>query len=219
VAGRAIAPSLIVVDFDGTITEKDTLVEIVQAHAPEVFWQLEEDLDAGRITLRECIEREFAAVRGDHDQIVAEAVAGARVRQGFAEFAAAARAAGHRLVVVSSGFESIIRPVLEHAGVTGLDVIAHEVRFTPEGSTVTFGHGEDCEVCGQECKRSVVRSMNRGESVVYIGDGFSDRCGAMAADRVFARRELARYLREEGMPFEPFDDFVQISEALGLAAA
>jgi 2-hydroxy-3-keto-5-methylthiopentenyl-1-phosphate phosphatase len=207
---------VIVVDFDGTITEHDTLVDIVQAHAPDVFWQLEDDLEAGRITLHECIEREFAAVRGEHDQIVADTLAGARVRRGFAEFAAAARACGHRLVVVSSGFESIIRPVLEQAGVAGVEVVAHEVRFSPQGSTVEFRHGEDCEVCGQECKRSVVRSLDgSGGDVVYIGDGFSDRCGAMAADRVFARRELARYLSDEGIAFEPFDDFVEIGAALG----
>jgi 2-hydroxy-3-keto-5-methylthiopentenyl-1-phosphate phosphatase len=216
VAGSEIAPGLIVVDFDGTITEHDTLVDIVQAHAPDVFWQLEDDLEAGRITLHECIEREFAAVRGEHDQIVAEALAGARVRRGFAEFAAAARAGGHRLVVVSSGFESIIRPVLERAGVAGAEVVAHEVRFSPQGSTVEFRHGEDCEVCGQECKRSVVQSLDGGGGdVVYIGDGFSDRCGAMAADRVFARRDLARYLSDEGIAFEPFDDFVEIGAALG----
>ena len=72
--------ALIVVDFDGTITESDSLVEIVQTHAPQLFDELEDDLDAGRITLHQCIEREFAAVRGDHDTIVAEAVGRARVR-------------------------------------------------------------------------------------------------------------------------------------------
>jgi len=101
--------ALIVVDFDGTITESDSLVEIVQTHAPQLFDELEGDLDAGRITLRQCIEREFAAVRGEHDTIVAEAVGRVRVRAGFAEFVAAAQAAGHRVVVVSSGFEAIIR--------------------------------------------------------------------------------------------------------------
>jgi 2-hydroxy-3-keto-5-methylthiopentenyl-1-phosphate phosphatase len=206
-----------VVDFDGTITERDTLVEIVQSQAPDVFQQLEDDLDAGRITLRQCIEREFEAVRGEHDQIVSEAVRHVRVRRGFAEFVTAALAAGHRLVVVSSGFESIIRPVLEAAGVPALEVVAHEVRFSPQGSTVEFRHGEDCDVCGQECKRSVVRSLGAAGHVVYIGDGYSDRCAALAADRVFARRELASYLERDGVAFEPFDDFVQIRSALALS--
>ena len=216
-AGGPVAPALIVVDFDGTITEHDTLVEIVQSQAPDVFQQLEDDLDAGRITLRQCIEREFEAVRGEHDQIVSEAVRHVRVRRGFAEFVTAALAAGHRLVVVSSGFESIIRPVLEAAGVPALEVVAHEVRFSPQGSTVEFRHGEDCDVCGQECKRSVVRSLGAAGHVVYIGDGYSDRCAALAADRVFARRELASYLERDGVAFEPFDDFVQIRSALALS--
>jgi len=208
--------ALVVVDFDGTITVEDSLVAIVQAHAPEVFNEVEVALMAGRISLRECIRREFEAVAGDHDDIVREAVARTRVRAGFAPFVDAARAAGFRLVVVSSGFESIIVPVLSREGVEGLDVVAHEVHFTDTGGVVEFRHGEDCEVCGEQCKRSVVTSMRDGRGVVYIGDGYSDHCAAMAADRVFARRGLARYLRKAGVPFEPFEDFTDVRAAMGL---
>lgn len=208
--------TLIVVDFDGTITERDTLVQIVQAQAPDVFDQVEADLDAGRITLRECIRREFQAVRGDHDQIVAEAVARARVRPGFAELVVAAQAAGDRVVVVSSGFEAIIRPVLDQAGVPPVEVVAHEVRFAPGGSVVEFRHGQPCDVCDQECKRSVVEELRGDADVVYIGDGYSDRCAAVAADRVFARRELAEYLDGDGVVYVPFEDFVSVRAALSL---
>jgi 2-hydroxy-3-keto-5-methylthiopentenyl-1-phosphate phosphatase len=208
--------ALIVVDFDGTITERDTLVQIVQAQAPEVFEQVEADLDAGRITLRECIRREFEAVRGEHDQIVAEAVSRARVRAGFAALVTAAQAAGDRVVVVSSGFESIIKPVLAKAGVPPVEVVAHEVRFAPGGSLVEFRHGQSCAVCDQECKRSVVEALRDDADVVYIGDGYSDRCAALAADRVFARRELAEYLDGDGVGYEPFEDFVSVRAALAL---
>jgi 2-hydroxy-3-keto-5-methylthiopentenyl-1-phosphate phosphatase len=208
--------ALIVVDFDGTITERDTLVQIVQSQAPEVFEQVEADLDAGRITLRECIRREFEAVRGEHDQIVAEAVARARVRFGFAELVTAAQAAGDRVVVVSSGFQSIITPVLAKAGVPPVQVVAHEVRFDPGGSLVEFRHGRPCTVCDQECKRSVVEELRGDADVVYIGDGYSDRCAALAADRVFARRELAEYLDADGAAYEPFEDFVSVRAALSL---
>jgi 2-hydroxy-3-keto-5-methylthiopentenyl-1-phosphate phosphatase len=207
---------LIVVDFDGTITERDTLVDIVQEQAPEVFDQVESDLQAGRITLRECIAREFEAVRGDHDEVVARAVERVRVRPGFAELVTAAQAAGHRVVVVSSGFESIIRPVLEQERVPEVDVVAHEVRFEPDGSTVEFRHGEICGVCDEECKRSVVDELRGDGPVVYVGDGYSDRCAALAADRVFARRELADYLDADGVAYEPFEDFTGIRAALGL---
>ena len=104
-----MTPLLIVVDFDGTITEQDTLDELCRRLAPGVYEQVEIDLRDGRITLHECIRREFEPVGGDHDEIVAWAVDRARVRRGFAEFVLAAEARGHRVVVVSSGFESVIR--------------------------------------------------------------------------------------------------------------
>ena len=57
---------LIVVDFDGTITERDTQDGLLERHAPEAYVEAERGLAEGRLTLRECMEQEFAPVRGDH---------------------------------------------------------------------------------------------------------------------------------------------------------
>jgi 2-hydroxy-3-keto-5-methylthiopentenyl-1-phosphate phosphatase len=62
----------------------------------------------------------------------------------------------------------------------------------------------------------VVRELDGTAPVTYVGDGYSDRCAALDAERVFARRTLARYLDGEGMAYTPFDDFVEIRSALGL---
>ena len=201
-------------DFDGTITERDTQDGLLEKYAPEAYVEAERGLSEGRLTLRECMEQEFAAVRGDHDAIVAETVAAARVRPGFGEFVEAIEAAGNRLVVVSGGFESVIRPVLERAGAGHLQVISHEFRITPEGTTIEFMADADCDVCGEECKRAVVRELRDGyATVVYIGDGYSDRCAAMDADVRFARRGLARFLDDAGADFAWFTDFERITDA------
>jgi HAD superfamily phosphoserine phosphatase-like hydrolase len=205
---------LIVVDFDGTITERDTLDDVLERYAPEAYEQAEAGLAAGRLTLRECMEQEFAPVCGDPGTIIAEAVAAAVVRPGFAEFVQAAEAVGHRVVVVSGGFESIIRHVLEREDAGHLPVFAHEARFTPQGTTVEFRHWDDCAACGEECKRSIVAGLRNGDEVVYIGDGYSDRCAALVADRRFARRFLARDLDKAGVEYTPFDDFHTVREAL-----
>jgi 2-hydroxy-3-keto-5-methylthiopentenyl-1-phosphate phosphatase len=207
-------PWLIVVDFDGTVTERDTQDALLERYAPDAYGRAEEGLQAGTLTLRECMTMEFAPVRGDHETLVAEAVQDARVRAGFSEFVRAVEAAGHRLVVVSGGFESIIRPILTREGAEHLPVIAHEVRFTPEGTTLEFRHGEDCDVCGQECKRSVVDELRNGHPVAYVGDGYSDRCAAVAADRRFARHSLARDLDRLGLSYTTFEDFHTVREAL-----
>jgi 2-hydroxy-3-keto-5-methylthiopentenyl-1-phosphate phosphatase len=205
---------LIVVDFDGTITERDTLDDMCQTYAPEEWAAAEGDLQTRTMTLREVIAAEFAPIRGDHDTIISETVGRARVRAGFAEFIEAAERAGDQIVVVSSGFESVIRPILEREGLGRLDVVAHDVRFTPEGGVVDFRHGEICPVCGEECKRSVVDERRDGREVVYIGDGYSDRCAAQAADVRFARQTLATHLDREGVGYTRFDDFTTIREAL-----
>jgi 2-hydroxy-3-keto-5-methylthiopentenyl-1-phosphate phosphatase len=49
---------------------------------------------------------------------------------------------------------------------------------------------------------------------VFVGDGYSDRCAALAADRVFARDGLARYLDDRNVSYEPFEDFEQLAAAL-----
>ena len=72
----------------------------------------------------------------------------------------------------------------------------------------------DCDGCGEECKRGVVAAMRNGLPVAYIGDGYSDRCAAIAADRRFARRHLARDLAELGLAYTPFDDFHAVRQAL-----
>jgi 2-hydroxy-3-keto-5-methylthiopentenyl-1-phosphate phosphatase len=68
-----------------------------------------------------------------------------------------------------------------------------------------------CAVCGEACKRA---TLPAGGEVVYVGDGYSDRCVAELATRVFARDGLAAYLAQRALPFEPFDDFYDVARAL-----
>jgi 2-hydroxy-3-keto-5-methylthiopentenyl-1-phosphate phosphatase len=65
-------------------------------------------------------------------------------------------------------------------------------------------------VCGEPCKRRAVA----GHPFLYVGDGYSDRCVALAADRVFARDGLATYLEARGVAYEPFVDFVDLDDRL-----
>jgi 2-hydroxy-3-keto-5-methylthiopentenyl-1-phosphate phosphatase len=205
----------LVVDFDGTITEQDVLDEIARTFGDdEVYREVDEALDRNGITLHEVLRREFEPVRAPLGEVVEWIHANARIRPGFGELVELARERGWRLVVVSSGFRQLIEPMLERAGIEGLELISNEVDPDPGGWRITFFDESRCEICGEACKRTTVRSVVDGGEVVYVGDGYSDRCAAEDADLVFARRGLAAYLTERGVPFEPFDDFFQIAEKL-----
>jgi 2-hydroxy-3-keto-5-methylthiopentenyl-1-phosphate phosphatase len=205
----------LVVDFDGTITQEDVLDEIARTFGDdEVYREVDEALDRNGITLHEVLRREFEPVRASLGEVVEWVHANASIRQGFRELVELARERGWRVVVVSSGFRQLIEPMLERAGIEGLELVSNEVDPDPEGWRITFFDESRCEICGEACKRTTVRSVVDGGEVVYVGDGYSDRCAAEDADLVFARRGLAAYLTERGVPFEPFDDFFQIAEKL-----
>jgi 2-hydroxy-3-keto-5-methylthiopentenyl-1-phosphate phosphatase len=204
----------LVVDFDGTVTEHDLLDTIAQRFGdPEVYRQVDEGLDEGRMPLREVITREYEPVTKPLDEVVAWELDNVRIRAGFHELVDLARDRGWRFVIVSSGFHELIEPILEHEGVD-VELHANRVDPRPDGWRVVWRYDESCVSCGESCKRSIVRELGGDGEVVYVGDGYSDRCAAEASDRVFATKELARYLDERGVPYEPFDDFHDIARRL-----
>jgi 2-hydroxy-3-keto-5-methylthiopentenyl-1-phosphate phosphatase len=195
----------LVVDWDGTCTVVDSLHLVLEEFGDrEVFSCVEGRLLAGTISYRDLMEQEFATVHAPLDDVVAYLLEHARLRPGLHELAAA-----RDPLILSSGFHELIEPVLAREGL-GLDLAANRIEPLSVGWRVHWRDDRPCPVCGDLCKR---RSLPDGE-VVFVGDGYSDRCAAGAAVRVFARDGLADYLAAEGAPFEGFDDFFDVLHAL-----
>jgi 2-hydroxy-3-keto-5-methylthiopentenyl-1-phosphate phosphatase len=197
----------LVLDWDGTVTERDTLDLMLQEFGdPEIYERVESDLDAGRMTLNDVIAAEFATVTVPLEKAVAFIVERTRVRPGFAELARR-----HHPLVVSSGFHELIEPVLEREGVLGrVELRANRVEARPDGWRVHFRVAEICAECGEPCKRS---DLPQGQ-VVFAGDSHSDYCASLAADRVFALGRLARWLERRGVRHEPLTDFHALASEL-----
>jgi 2-hydroxy-3-keto-5-methylthiopentenyl-1-phosphate phosphatase len=198
-------PWTVVLDWDGTVTEIDTLHLILERFGDvEIYRRVEDDLGRA-LTLHEVIAVEFETVRAPLEKVVAFVVETARVRPGFRELVDA-----FRPTVISSGFHELIRPVLAREGVA-VEVLANTVEARPDGWRVRFRDEAACATCGEACKRA---SLPMDAAVVYVGDGYSDRCAALAADRVFATAGLARYLQSRGVPYEPFETLEDVHAAL-----
>ncbi len=197
----------LVVDWDGTITVHDSLVQVIHEFGdPALLAELEPRVGVD-LTLHEEIALEFAAIMAPLDEIVAWVVENVQVRPGLHELAALDP------LVISAGFHELIEPVLEREGVA-LEVLANRVDARPDGWVVRFRDETACVTCGEPCKRGSLA----GQPYVYVGDGYSDRCAALAADRVFARDSLATYLDRLGVGYEPFDDLGDVAAALPRAA-
>ena len=193
----------LVVDWDGTITVRDSLVQVIHEFGdPALLAELEPRVGVD-LTLHEEIALEFAAITAPLEQVVEWVVEHVEVRPGLRELA------GLEPLVISAGFHELIEPVLAREGVE-LEVLANRVDARQDGWVVEFRDETACATCGEPCKRGSLA----GEPYVYAGDGYSDRCAALAAERVFARDSLAAHLDRLGVAYEPFDDLYDVAAPL-----
>ena len=191
----------LVLDWDGTVTERDTLHLVIERFGDvDVFRALEEEIGR-RLSLREVIACEMETITAPLPEVVGWLLETVRVRPGFAELVER-----HDPLIVSAGFHELIGPVLEREGVPAR-VVANRVVADAAGWRAAFPDEEPCTVCGEHCKRASVAGLG---PFAYVGDGVSDRCVSLAADVVFARDGLARYLDSVGVPYRAFDDLVGV---------
>jgi 2-hydroxy-3-keto-5-methylthiopentenyl-1-phosphate phosphatase len=185
-----------VLDWDGTVTEVDTLHMLLEEFGDlAVFEAMESSL--GRLDLDQVIATELATVGVPLPEVIAWLREHVRVRAGFAELVSA-----RDPLIVSAGFHELIEPILEREGVAAR-VVANRIDPHPGGWRALFRDRPVCSVCGERCKRGDVAGLG---PFVYVGDGVSDRCVSLAATQVYARADLARWLDTQGVPHELFDD-------------
>jgi 2-hydroxy-3-keto-5-methylthiopentenyl-1-phosphate phosphatase len=196
----------LVLDWDGTVTERDTLDLLLEEFGDlEIYHRVEAELGK-TMTLNEVIAAEFATVTAPLEEAVPWLLEHTRIRPGFAELARA-----YRPLILSSGFHETIEPLLGREGVLdSVELRANRVDARPDGWVVHFRKRHPCAACGEPCKR---QELPNGE-LVYAGDSHSDFCAAQAADRVFATGPLADYLTQRGVSYAPLTDFFQLADAI-----
>jgi 2,3-diketo-5-methylthio-1-phosphopentane phosphatase len=207
---RADSRVVVFVDYDGTITDRDTLDVLVQRAAGDDAWlAIERRLMAGGLSLREALALQASLVRcslDEADELLRSATA---VDPTFAAFETACRASGIPLRIVSSGVEPLIRRSLARNGLAHIELVANDVDPHPAGWRLRF---RDQSANGTDKRALVERAQRDGNAVVYIGDGISDYDASIAADVRFAKvgRSLHRHLTERRVPFVAFERFADI---------
>jgi 2-hydroxy-3-keto-5-methylthiopentenyl-1-phosphate phosphatase len=212
-------PLAILVDYDGTIATTDVTDAILRRFLGERCAQDDAAYSSGEVGSRTLFTRQVESLPGDPAPLMAIAEAQPHDAT-FAPFVVRALDLLIPVEVVSDAFGFYIEPALRRLGVPPIPVVSAETTFDGTRAAMTFPNGHpDCLVCGTCKRRRVLAHQAAGRSVVFIGDGLTDRYAAAHSDLVFAKRDLIRLCRAEGWPFTPWHDFRELGEWLDAAVA
>jgi 2-hydroxy-3-keto-5-methylthiopentenyl-1-phosphate phosphatase len=120
------------------------------------------------------------------------------------------------IVIVSDGLDYYIEKMLIRRGLAHLDFFANSVQLNENTLHVKFPFYDllDCKSCGN-CKTYHMEKYKAdGYFVVYVGNGFSDRCPSEYADLVFAKGDLLRHCRKNGIESTSFNNFRDVEREL-----
>ncbi|WP_152049353.1 HAD-IB family phosphatase [Tautonia marina] len=209
-------PSILVTDFDGTLTSQDyyRLVRdrLVPDDTPD-YWSLYRN---GQLTHFEALRAYFAAARPDEPTHLA-LVDLMGLDPNLAQSVAALNEQGWKVVVVSNGCQWYIDRLLRQAGV---DLEVHANPGALEGGRLAMHWPTDTLYPSKQTgidKAAVIRAyLEEGRTVAFAGDGATDVAPALLVppNRRFARADLAEGLREQNASFRPFERWSEVANAL-----
>lgn len=201
-------------DFDGTVTEKDTLIFLTTqlGGGPKLIETLGRLVREGQLTLRDCIAGEMRSIRAPFDEAVRLLREQVQVDPGFVPFVAWCEAQQLPLTVLSAGFREIIELFIPAQNFPRLEILANSIRPDEQkGWQCVF---RDKTHFGHDKTAALREAKKKGLYTIFIGDGLSDRAPAEIADEVFAKHSLAEYCREQGIRCHEFQTFHEVLKQL-----
>ena len=210
--------TLIICDFDGTITKIDTLDMFMYKYAKPEWRILEDEWLAGRMGSKECIRKEFDLIENMTEEELEKFFGTVELDDYFKEFYEAATANGARVAIVSDGFDMFIYKILARYGLENIEFYTNRLKFDNGEFIMGFPNiSADCKKASGTCKCKVVEKLKKDyKKTIYIGDGLSDCCACDKADIVFAKKRLLKYCKDNDIFHVEFETFADVMSKLDL---
>jgi 2,3-diketo-5-methylthio-1-phosphopentane phosphatase len=203
----------VLVDFDGTACTHDVAEHLMDRFGAPDWRDWDERWIRREVDTRAAIRAQVAPFAGLHDELIAYAVSHCPLDPTFPAFVDWCRGNAMDVTIVSDGLGLYIEPILAANGVRDVPIVTNEWA----GGAMAFPNGHpECDWCGT-CKMLAVRRAE--PPVAFIGEGHSDRYGALYADIVFAKDELVQLCVDDGVAFLPYGNFDDVRRKLERATA
>jgi 2-hydroxy-3-keto-5-methylthiopentenyl-1-phosphate phosphatase len=211
----------IFVDFDGTITREDVGNAFFEKFGGDQCRKLVEAFREEKLSAQECFRQEVAAI-GKINAAEADAFATSRAfDESFKTFVEFCRLRKMEFHILSDGLDYYIRRILEAQGVSEVPLFANTLAVSPPDAhglsrlAIDFPYTDaECTRCAC-CKRNIMLTRAGEEDIiVYVGEGYSDRCPVQYADIVFAKDELQSFCQERNISYFLYNSFHEVVERL-----
>jgi len=204
-------------DFDGTITLADT-GKVLLTNLTDKDWQYYDELVIkGKMGTREALVVQWGMIESTTTEEINKIVDGIEIDPSFIEFYDWIKKIGFKFLVLSDGFKTYINRILQNhkIQIAEKDIKSNDMELIRGKFKLKFLTPE-CEHNCANCKYSQVKQFkDKGNKIIYIGDGLSDIFPARElADTIFAKEneDLARELKNDSrlITFNNFSDIKEI---------
>lgn len=199
----------ILCDFDGTVAQDDVGALFFKTFSNGGgSREIVERWKRGEISSRECLEREAELVRVSRSELD-RFIKKRKLDPYFKDFHDFAKKRDMEVVIMSDGLDYYIENMLVRNGLGEIDFYANHLKFTNGNLEIEFPHYDTMECTDCACCKThrLRRYHEHGYYVVYVGDGWSDRCPSEAADMVFAKGALLEFCRRNNIRHVEFRNF------------
>ena len=209
---------IVVSDFDGTISVEDVNTSIFNTFGNERTMAIRAQYKNSEIGLRESLSAQYKTIGIDKKTFDDYVRSNMEIDKTFFEFVDYAKQNGIKVAVVSGGLINYVKLLYEKYG-RDIDIPVYSNLLVEENGIMVPQYAEtpNCTSnfgpCGI-CKLKHIQDYKKDYTVIYVGDGFTDRCAAHEADIVFAKNDLMEYCINSGIPYHPFSSFKDIEDYL-----
>lgn len=202
----------VVTDFDGTVTEKDTLYTFFSVYATDKWKEVEQNWVSGLISSKECLIQEFSLVPNLDENLIQTFLKTVTIDKYFKDFYRLMQEKNIDLYIVSDGVDYFINSVLKTFDLDYINVVANHGEFSEGKFNLSFPNNKSvCRKDSGTCKCHVVKELrNLYENIIYVGDGVSDYCVADKADFLFAKSKLLNYCIQNNIKHISYSNYNDI---------
>ena len=210
--------TVLVTDFDGTITKKDFFYHVIDELLEEGDLKPWEDYQSGKITHFEGLNRIFQKIHLKKEELH-ELILELPIEECFVNTVNYCKENNISIYIVSAGADYYIKFILNYLGVQdNIHIISNKSTYSQETGLEMFKLEEDSPFYSYNYgidKGNVVKYFkNQNKHVVFAGDGTPDLAAARHADVVFARGVLMELCKKNGVKAQGLDSYCRVLEYL-----